>query len=84
MVRLTLDFRGSTEAQIRSYLQALGGENRPDGSVVGPGWTAQLTVGEHRAFGLVWPRVIVECEGESEAVEAVAKGLRLRATRGGG
>ncbi|MBP2019413.1 hypothetical protein J2Z79_002852 [Symbiobacterium terraclitae] len=84
MERVTLDLRGSTEQQIRSYLEALGGVPRPDGSVAGPGWTARLTVSEHRAFRIVWPRVIVDCEGEPDAVRAVEKGLRLRAMRGGG
>lgn len=84
VTRVTLDLRGSTEQQIRSYLEALGGVSQPDGSVAGPGWTARLTVSEHRAFRIVWPRVIVDCEGEPDAVRAVEKGLRLRAMRGGG
>lgn len=84
MAHVTLDLRGSTEQQIRGYLQALGGVPQPDGNVAGPGWTARLTAGEHRAFRVVWPRVVIEFEGDPDAVAAVEKGLRLRAMRGGG
>lgn len=84
MVRVTLDLRGSTEEQIRGYLRSLGGAPQPDGSVAGPGWTARLTAGEHRAFRTVWPRVVVDLEGDPDAVAATEQGLRLRAMRGGG
>lgn|GEM_PF-3152317 len=84
VARVSLDLRGSTEQQIRGYLQALGGVLQPDGSVVGPGWTARLKAGEHRAFRIVWPRVVIDCEGDPDALRAVERGLRLRAMRGGG
>lgn len=81
---MNLDLRGSTPEQIRAYLESLGGTVRPDGTVAGPDWTATLEAGEHRAFGAVWPRVIVTFTGDPGAVERVAAGLRLRALRGGG
>jgi len=79
-----LDLRGSTLEQLQGYLVNLGGTPGPDGTVTGPGWTARLEPGEHRAFGAVWPRVVVTFTGDPDAVARVAGGLRLRAARGGG
>ncbi len=81
---MILDLRGCTLEQIREYLASLGGTVLPDGSVSGPGWTARLEPGEHRAFGAVWPRVVVTLTGDPDAVAHAARGLRLRAMRGGG
>lgn len=81
---MVLDLRGSTPDQIREYLIGLGGTPGPDGALAGPGWTARLEAGEHRAFGAVWPRVVVTFSGDPQSVARVVSGLRLRAMRGGG
>ncbi len=81
---MVLDLRGSTPDQVRAYLVSLGGAPRPDGTVAGPDWTATLEAGEHRAFGAVWPRVVVTFSGDPQSVARVVSGLRLRAMRGGG
>lgn len=81
---MALDVRGTPEWQIRLYLEGLGGVPQPDGSVAGPGWTARLETGEHRAFGTLLPRVVISFEGETAAIAAVEKALRLRAMRAGG
>lgn len=81
---MALDVRGTHAWQIRSYLERLGGTRLADGSYVGQGWQAHLSVGEHRAFGTVVPRVVVTFEGEPAAVAVVESALRLRAMRVGG
>lgn len=79
-----LDVRGTPEWQVRKYLESLGGVAQPDGSLAGPGWEARLEAGEHRAFGLNFPRVVITFAGEPAAVAATEAALRLRCMRGGG
>lgn len=81
---MALEVRGTPEWQMRGYLEGLGGVTQPDGTVIGPGWVARLEVGEHRAFGVMLPRVTVFFEGDPAAVAAVERALRLRAMRAGG
>lgn len=81
---MELDVRGTPAEQIRTYLIGLGGHDQPDGTVAGPGWTAALTEGEHQAFGIAVPRVVVRFNGQPQAVAAVYASLRIRALRAGG
>jgi hypothetical protein len=81
---MELDLRGTPAWQIRGYLIGLGGQEAPDGSLAGPGWTATLTELEHVAFRIVMPRIIVRFAGDPTAVKEVHDRLRLRAIRAGG
>ncbi|HYF79165.1 MAG TPA: hypothetical protein VD973_18720 [Symbiobacteriaceae bacterium] len=81
---MELDIRGTDAATIRGYLRDLGGQEPTPSCVVGDGWQATLTEGEHRFSRWVFPRVIVTFDGEPDRVAEVAKRLRLLAFRGGG
>lgn len=81
---MELDVRGVQPWEIREYLTRLGGLAVDEDSFAGSGWRATLTLGEHRAFGSILPRVIIRFEGESLAVKAVYDALRLRVMRSGG
>lgn len=79
-----LDVRGTPAEQIGQYLCDLGGTPQPNGSYTGPGWCATLEESDHRAFGSIFPRVIIRWSGEPEPVKRVMEQLKLRATRVGG
>ncbi|MFZ5814699.1 MAG: hypothetical protein ACOY93_05295 [Bacillota bacterium] len=81
---MPLDVRGTPAWQVRMYLERLGGSRQPDGSYAGDGWAARLTIGEHRAFGLLVPRVVITLEGDPGTVAVVESALRLRVMRVGG
>lgn len=81
---MELDLRGTGIWWIKKYLGDIGGvETAPD-LIEGPGWSAALTEGVHRAFRFEVPRVIVRFSGEPAAVAEAYRKLRLMAFRGGG
>lgn len=81
---MQLDLRGTGIWWIKKYLGDIGGTETGLNLVEGPGWSAALTEGTHRAFGTDVPRVIVDFRGEPAAMAEAVRKLKLMAMRGGG
>lgn len=81
---LTLTFRGSAAWWYGEYLKRLGGRGLDALHYQGGGWSAALRETEVTAFGLRFPEVTVQLEGEPEVVADLAARLRQMGMRGGG
>jgi hypothetical protein len=81
----THDIRGIPLWLLRDYLIDLGGQLQPDGTVVGPGWTGELTrLADFQIGSLRVGEVRVELRGEPQALEKLEVGLRPKLLRAGG
>ena len=79
------DIRGIPLWLLRDYLIDLGGVLQPDGTVLGPGWSGQLTrLADFQIGSLRVGEVRVEIRGEDEALEKLEIGLRPKLLRAGG
>lgn len=78
-------YRGISERAARHYLTRVGGEERPDGSVAGDGWTATVTA-DRVGIGpsLELTEVTVTFEGEAGPLETVIEAFSRKAIRAGG
>ncbi|MFO7173302.1 MAG: hypothetical protein DIU70_010110 [Bacillota bacterium] len=83
---LVLELEGVPPSVALDYLQLLGGQTAPDGTVRGPGWTARVTSGSEPVPGssLRVDRVRIALTGPRETLTALSHRLWLMALRGGG
>lgn len=77
------DLRGSSLDTIKSYVEALGGVEQPDGSLLGEGWTVRMVASVHRFRQWEFPRVLLTFEGDPDRIAVVMRRLRVMAMRGG-
>lgn len=78
-------YRGISARAARHYLTRVGGEEQPDGSVAGDGWTASVTA-DRVGIGpsLELTEVTVTFEGEPGTLDAVIEAFSRKAIRAGG
>ncbi|HWI60608.1 MAG TPA: hypothetical protein VNT75_02085 [Symbiobacteriaceae bacterium] len=82
---MELDLRGTEADVIRQYLtHDMGAVPTGGDRFAGDGWEVTLTLGEHRFYRWVFPRVVVQFDGDPERVKVAYERLRLLAFRGGG
>lgn len=84
-MRRERSFRGISARLARHYLENLGGEQRDESTVVGDGWTADLSE-EKVSIGpsLQLNEVTVVFEGDAEVLEPLIEDFAQKAMRAGG
>lgn len=81
---MELDLRGTEAETLIDYLTLLGGTVEAPDRVVGPNWSASLTVGTYTFGHWQMPRVIIRFAGDPDTLTEVVRRFRMMAWRGGG
>lgn len=85
MKRLKQEVRGVPLWLVREYLQEMGGQVTPDGSIQGPGWLVRLSqVDDYQVGSLSVGQVSLELEADPGVFDDISQGLRRKLLRAGG
>jgi hypothetical protein len=85
MQTYTLEIRSIPLNVIQTYLKELGGENKPNGRINGPGWQAHLYPMEDYVIGSIrFEQVKLEWSGDDKAIETVWLPFQKKIIRPGG
>jgi len=79
------EIRGVPLWLVREYLQELGGQVGPDGSIQGPGWSIRLRqIDDYQVGSLSVGQVSLELEADPGVFDDISQGLKRKLVRAGG